>query len=83
MTRASNEAPATNAAPVAFGEDGLSARAATAAELLTARLDMMALAARMKLEGNLVPRALATCPQTEGGNTAECDSWPGLTAAPA
>jgi len=41
MTRASNEAPATNAAPVAFGEDGLSARAATAAELLTARLDRL------------------------------------------
>ena len=29
------------------------------------RADMMALAARMKLEGGLVPRALAACPQTE------------------
>jgi hypothetical protein len=44
---------------------------------------MMALADRMKLEGDLVPRALVACPRTEGGNTAECDSWPGLTAAPA
>ena len=31
------------------------------------RGDMLALAARMKLEGNLVPRALAGCPRTEGG----------------
>ena len=31
------------------------------------RLDMMALAVRMKLEGDLVPRALAACPRTEGG----------------
>ena len=30
------------------------------------RLDMMALAERMKLEGDLVPRALAACPPTEG-----------------
>ena len=28
---------------------------------------MMALAERMKLEGDLVPRALAACPPTEGG----------------
>ena len=27
---------------------------------------MLALAARMKLEGDLVPRALAACPQTAG-----------------
>ena len=27
---------------------------------------MLALAARMKLEGGLVPRALAACPQTVG-----------------
>jgi hypothetical protein len=31
------------------------------------RLDVMALAARMKLEGGLVPRALAACPRTQGG----------------
>ena len=31
------------------------------------RPDMMALAERMKLEGNLVSRALAACPPTEGG----------------
>jgi len=31
------------------------------------RGDMMALADRMKLEGDLVPRALAACPRTEGG----------------
>ena len=30
-------------------------------------LDMMALADRMKLEGDHVPRALAACPRTEGG----------------
>ena len=30
------------------------------------RGDMLALAARMKLEGDLVPRALAACPQTAG-----------------
>jgi hypothetical protein len=30
------------------------------------RGDMLALAARMKLEGGLVPRALAACPQTAG-----------------
>jgi putative MFS transporter len=41
MTRASNEAPVANAAPVAFGEDGLSVRTATAAEQLTARLDRL------------------------------------------
>src|SRR5580658_7353742 len=41
MTRASNVAPTANAAPVAFGEDGLSVRAATAAEQLTARLDRL------------------------------------------
>ena len=46
------------------------------------RGDMLALATRMKLEGDLVPRALAACPRTEDGNTPECDSWPGLTAAP-
>ena len=28
---------------------------------------MLALAARMNLEGDLVPRALAACPRTEGG----------------
>ena len=28
------------------------------------RADMLALAARMKLEGGLVPRALAACPET-------------------
>src|ERR1700733_11199746 len=39
MTRASNVAP--DAAPVAFGEDGLSVRTATAAEQLTARLDRL------------------------------------------
>ena len=31
------------------------------------RLDMMALADRMKLEDGLVPRALAACPRTQGG----------------
>jgi hypothetical protein len=31
------------------------------------RGDMMALADRMQLEGDLVPRALAVCPRTEGG----------------
>ena len=31
------------------------------------RLDMMTLAARMNLEGGLVPRALAACPRTQGG----------------
>ena len=31
------------------------------------RRDMLALAARMKLEGGLVPRALAACPRTQGG----------------
>ena len=30
------------------------------------RGDMLALAARMNLEGGLVPRALAACPQTAG-----------------
>ena len=30
------------------------------------RGDMLALAARMKLQGDLVPRALAACPQTGG-----------------
>ena len=30
------------------------------------RGDMLALAARMNLEGDLVPRALAACPQTTG-----------------
>ena len=30
------------------------------------RADMLALAARMNLEGDLVPRALAACPQTAG-----------------
>jgi hypothetical protein len=30
------------------------------------RGDMLALAARMNLEGELVPRALAACPQTAG-----------------
>ena len=30
------------------------------------RGDMLALAARMNLEGDLVPRALAACPQTAG-----------------
>ena len=30
------------------------------------RADMPALAARMNLEGGLVPRALAACPQTAG-----------------
>jgi hypothetical protein len=30
------------------------------------REDMLALAARMKLEGGLVPRALAACPQAAG-----------------
>ena len=30
------------------------------------RADMLALAARMKLRGDLVPRALAACPQTPG-----------------
>ena len=30
---------------------------------------MMALADRMKLEGDLVPRALAACPRREGGGT--------------
>ena len=30
------------------------------------RGDMMALADRMKLEGDLVPRALAACPRTAG-----------------
>ena len=30
------------------------------------RGDMLALAARMNLEGDLVPRALAACPQTVG-----------------
>jgi hypothetical protein len=34
------------------------------------RRDMMALADRMKLEGDLVPRALAACPRTEGGEHA-------------
>jgi putative MFS transporter len=41
MTRASDAAPAADPAPVAFGEDGLSVRAATAAEQLTARLDRL------------------------------------------
>ncbi len=41
MTSASNIAPNANAAPMAFGEDGLSARTATAAEQLTARLDRL------------------------------------------
>jgi len=31
------------------------------------RLDIMALADLMKLEGDLVPRVLAACPRTEGG----------------
>jgi hypothetical protein len=31
------------------------------------RGDMLALAARMNLDGDLVPRALAACPRTEGG----------------
>ena len=31
------------------------------------RGDMLALAARMKLEGDLIPRALAACPRTQGG----------------
>jgi hypothetical protein len=31
------------------------------------RGDMMALADRMKLEGDLVPRALAACPRAQGG----------------
>ena len=31
------------------------------------RGDMMALANRMQLEGDLVPHALAACPRTEGG----------------
>jgi hypothetical protein len=31
------------------------------------RLDMMTLADRMNLEGGLVPRALAACPRTQGG----------------
>jgi len=31
---------------------------------------MLALAARMKLEGDLVPHALAACPRTEGGEHA-------------
>jgi hypothetical protein len=30
------------------------------------RSDILALAARMKLDGDLVPRALAACPQTNG-----------------
>ena len=30
------------------------------------RGDMLALADRMKLDGDLVPRALAACPQTSG-----------------
>ena len=30
---------------------------------------MLALAARMNLEGGLVPRALAACPQTAGPRT--------------
>ena len=30
------------------------------------RADMLALAARMNLEGDLVPRALAACPHTAG-----------------
>jgi hypothetical protein len=41
MTRASHVAPAANAAPVSFGEDGRSVRNATAAEQLTARLDRL------------------------------------------
>ncbi len=32
----------------------------------TERGDMLALATRMKLQGDLVPRALAACPQTRG-----------------
>jgi hypothetical protein len=31
------------------------------------RLDMLALADRMNLDGGLVPRALAACPRTQGG----------------
>ena len=30
------------------------------------RADILALAARMNLEGDLIPRALAACPQTAG-----------------
>jgi hypothetical protein len=32
----------------------------------TERGDMLALATRMKLQGDLVPRALAACPETDG-----------------
>jgi hypothetical protein len=46
------------------------------------RGDMLALAARMKLQGGLVPRALAACPQTAGLSTADCGRGRWLTAAP-
>jgi MFS transporter, putative metabolite:H+ symporter len=41
MNRASNVAATANAEPMAFGEEGLSTRVATAAEQLTARLDRL------------------------------------------
>ena len=47
------------------------------------RGDMLALAARMNLEGDLVPRALAACPETGGESAAQRDRWLGLMAAPA
>ena len=45
------------------------------------RGDMLALAARMNLDGGLVPHALAACPQTGNRKRDQCDRWRRLMAA--